>query len=60
MENRPAKPNARDFRRRALRFQKHKVPRKATVSPEQRLLALGMMIVSVALALYALAQYAPN
>lgn len=56
MEQRPTDPSTRDFRRRALRYRRHRLPRYPFW---QQLLSWILMIFAIAVALIALAQCAP-
>lgn len=56
MEQRPTDQSTRDFRRRALRYRRHRLPRYPFW---QQLLSWIMMIFAIAVALIALAQCAP-
>ena len=55
MMDQSTKESTRELKRRALRWQKHKLPRKSRMPASQRLLAWLMLILSIALALVLLA-----
>ena len=55
MMDQSTKEGARELKRRALRWQKHKLPRKSRMPASQRLLAWLMLILSIAMALVLLA-----
>lgn len=56
MTERTNQPTRRELRRRVLRWQKHKLPRKTPLPFWQRLTAWMMLILSVALMLVVIAQ----
>lgn len=51
MPERTNQPTCREWKRRTLRWQKHKLPRKAPLPFGQRLTAWMMLILAVSLAL---------
>lgn len=56
MLERTNEPTTREYRRRTLRYQKHRLPRKSPIPISQRLLAWLMMILTVALAVVMIGQ----
>lgn len=56
MFDRNDEPSTREFRRRALRFQKHRLSRKSPIPLSQRLLAWLMMLLSAAIVLVMICQ----
>lgn len=56
MMDQDARGDARELKRRALRWQRHRLPRKSRMPAGQRLLAWLMMILVIALALVLLGQ----
>lgn len=56
MMDQSTKEGARELKRRALRWQRHKTPRKQPLPAGQRLMAWMMMLLIIALAMVLLAQ----
>lgn len=56
MMDQSSKEGARELKRRALRWQRHHMPRKSRMPASQRLLAWLMLMLAIALALVLLGQ----